>query len=97
MEVFIIALVMLIVMFLYSAIKIMREYERAVVFFLGRFQGVVSSDSEVVAVSDTHDSDSISRGFLDRAPHGTDCGNVSESLCGKGVSSCFVSNRNLLG
>jgi len=40
MEVFIIALVMLIVMFLYSAIKIMREYERAVVFFLGRFQGV---------------------------------------------------------
>tara|TARA_R110002110_G_scaffold147129_2_gene337520 strand:+ start:224310 stop:225068 length:759 start_codon:yes stop_codon:yes gene_type:complete len=40
MEVFISALVILVVMFLYSAIKIMREYERAVVFFLGRFQGV---------------------------------------------------------
>ncbi len=40
MQTFIIAIVLLIVLFLYSAIKITREYERAVVFFLGRFQGV---------------------------------------------------------
>jgi len=40
METFVIAIIVLVVSFLYSAIKIMREYERAVVFFLGRFQGV---------------------------------------------------------
>tara|TARA_R110000772_G_scaffold172797_2_gene284686 strand:+ start:405 stop:1151 length:747 start_codon:yes stop_codon:yes gene_type:complete len=40
MQTFIIAIVLLVVLFLYSAIKITREYERAVVFFLGRFQGV---------------------------------------------------------
>lgn len=40
MEVFFAAIVVLVVSFLYSAIKIMREYERAVVFFLGRFQTV---------------------------------------------------------
>lgn len=40
MDVFFIAIIVLIVSFLYSAVKIMREYERAVVFFLGRFQGV---------------------------------------------------------
>ncbi len=40
METFVIAIIVLVVSFLYSAIKIMREYERAVVFFLGRFQSV---------------------------------------------------------
>ena len=40
METSVIAIIVLVVSFLYSAIKIMREYERAVVFFLGRFQGV---------------------------------------------------------
>lgn len=40
MEVFFAAIVVLVVSFLYSSIKIMREYERAVVFFLGRFQTV---------------------------------------------------------
>jgi len=40
MEVFISTFAILVILFLYSAIKITREYERAVVFFLGRFQGV---------------------------------------------------------
>ena len=40
METFLIALAVLVVGFLFSAINILREYERAVVFFLGRFQQV---------------------------------------------------------
>lgn len=40
MQTFIIVLIALVALFLYSAIKITREYERAVVFFLGRFQEV---------------------------------------------------------
>lgn len=40
MNVFLLVLLVLIVLFLFSALRIMREYERAVVFFLGRFQVV---------------------------------------------------------
>ena len=35
-----IAIAFLVILFLYSAIKVLREYERAVVFTLGRFTGV---------------------------------------------------------
>lgn len=40
MEVFFIALGLLVLAFLFSAFNVLREYERAVVFFLGRFQEV---------------------------------------------------------
>src|SRR5690554_3815785 len=40
MNIFFLLLLVLVVAFLFSAINIMREYERAVVFFLGRFQSV---------------------------------------------------------
>jgi regulator of protease activity HflC (stomatin/prohibitin superfamily) len=40
MEIFWLVLIALVVGFLFSAVHILREYERAVVFFLGRFQQV---------------------------------------------------------
>ena len=40
MDIFLPALAALVAIFLFSAINILREYERAVVFFLGRFQHV---------------------------------------------------------
>lgn len=40
MDIFWIVLAALIVGFLFSAVNVLREYERAVVFFLGRFQAV---------------------------------------------------------
>ena len=40
MNVFLILLLVLVGAFLFAAINIMREYERAVVFFLGKFQNV---------------------------------------------------------
>ena len=40
MEIFWIALTGLVIAFLFSAVHILREYQRAVVFFLGRFQQV---------------------------------------------------------
>ncbi len=40
METFILLAIVLVALFLYSAIKVLREYERAVVFFLGLFQQV---------------------------------------------------------
>ena len=40
MEIFFIALAALVLGFLFSAFNVLREYERAVVFFLGRFQEV---------------------------------------------------------
>lgn len=40
MNVFLLALLVLVVVFFFSAVNILREYERAVVFFLGRYQGV---------------------------------------------------------
>jgi regulator of protease activity HflC (stomatin/prohibitin superfamily) len=40
MQYFALGFVILVVVLVMSAIKILREYERAVVFFLGRFQGV---------------------------------------------------------
>jgi regulator of protease activity HflC (stomatin/prohibitin superfamily) len=40
MQYFALGFVILVVILVMSAIKILREYERAVVFFLGRFQGV---------------------------------------------------------
>lgn len=40
MNIFLLLLLVLLIAFVFSAINIMREYERAVVFFLGRFQTV---------------------------------------------------------
>jgi regulator of protease activity HflC (stomatin/prohibitin superfamily) len=40
MEIFTLVLAALVVGFLFSAVNVLREYERAVVFFLGRFQQV---------------------------------------------------------